>query len=388
MVVSQSVKKLALVYIFLVSLVCLFIFINTYTNFFVSVINIIPQNVHQVAIPSADVVENPREQNQENETIVLFFWSKFFGRPSKFFEGVWKKGNERGKCPVACEVTTNRSRINEAKAFIVHSRDPNPLPPSKHIPWVLTGMENPISTPVLRNADFMSQFHLSRSYRLDSDFPTPVFRKPSLEPPVAFENKTGGVMAAFSNCERVRTAYLRQLMKYIKVDSYGGCLHNKEGLTKRYIGQFREVKQALARSYKFMIVFFNQDCDYFVDDQIRHALNAGSVPIVMSTDKIYEFLPGNLKNAIVNVRDFKSPKDLADRLKFLMNNKTEYNKFLEWKVKGLGDISNTVIGKYWERKFGHWCQICEAVSQGRWHKEGLKADVCKPRDYKDWGIGP
>jgi hypothetical protein len=289
MVVSQSVKKLALVYIFLVSLVCLFIFINTYTNFFVSVINIIPQNVHQVAIPSADVVENPREQNQENETIVLFFWSKFFGRPSKFFEGVWKKGNERGKCPVACEVTTNRSRINEAKAFIVHSRDSNPLPPSKHIPWVLTGVENPIYTPVLRKADFMSQFHLSRSYRLDSDFPTPVFRKPSLEPPVAFENKTGGVMAAFSNCERVRTAYLGHLMKYIKVDSYGGCLHNKEGLTKRYIGQFREVKQALARSYKFIIVFFNQDCDYFVDDQIYHALNAGSVPIVMSTDKIYEF---------------------------------------------------------------------------------------------------
>jgi hypothetical protein len=71
-----------------------------------------------------------------------------------------------------------------------------------------------------------------------------------------------------------------------------------------------------------------------------------------------------------------------------MNNKTEYNKFLEWKVKGLGDISNTVIGKYWERKFGHWCQICEAVSQGRWHKEGLKADVCKARDYKDWGIEP
>ena len=42
-------------------------------------------------------------------------------------------------------------------------------------------------------------------------------------------------MAAFSHCERVRTAYLGQLMKYIKVDSYGGCLHNKEGLIKRYL---------------------------------------------------------------------------------------------------------------------------------------------------------
>ena len=187
MVASPSVRKLTLVYIFLVFFVSLFILINSLLfkngNFFVGVFNIIPQNVHQVAISSVAVVEDPTEQKQQNEKIVLLVWSKFFGRPAKLFEGVWKKGNERGQCPVACEVTINRSRINEAKAFIVHSRDPNPLPPSKHIPWVLTGMENPISTPVLRNADFMSQFHLSRSYRLDSDFPSPTFRKPSLEPP-------------------------------------------------------------------------------------------------------------------------------------------------------------------------------------------------------------
>ena len=148
----------------------------------------------------------------------------------------------------------------------------------------------------------MSQFHLLRSYRLDSDFPTPLFKKPNLDPPVSFSNKTGGIIAAFSNCERVRTEYLRQLMKYVPVDSYGDCLHNKDGLTARYKLDFKDLKSKPQRMYKFAITFFNQDCDYFVDDQILHALNAGSVPIVMSTDKIYEFLPGNLKNAIINVR--------------------------------------------------------------------------------------
>ena len=339
--------------------------------------------IYSPVVPYTKVVNDSYTQD---EKIVLLFWSKLWGKPAKISEGVWEKGNERGQCPVACEVTTNRSRINEAKAFIVHARDPKPLPPSKHIPWVLTTLENPVYTGVLKSAEYMSQFHLLRSYRLDSDFPTPAFKKPKLDSPIAFENKTGGIMAAFSNCERVRTAYLRELMKYIKVDSYGGCLHNKNGLAKRYSGDFKKIKQNLERSYKFIIVFFNQDCDYFVDDQILHALNAGAVPIVMSTDKIYEFLPGNLKNAIVNVRDFKSPKDLADRLKFLMGNKTEYNKFLEWKTKGLGDINNTVIGQYWNRKFGHWCQICEAVAQGKWHKEGLKPHTCKAREYKDWGI--
>ena len=128
----------------------------------------------------------------------------------------------------------------------------------------------------------MSQFHLLRSYRLDSDFPTPLFRKPNLDPPVPFSNKTGGITAAFSNCERVRTDYFRQLMKYVPVDSYGGCLHDKNRLTPRYKSDFKALKSKLQRTYEFSITFFNQDCDYFVDDQILHALNAGFVPVVLN----------------------------------------------------------------------------------------------------------
>ena len=339
--------------------------------------------IYSPALPYTTVVDDSYKQD---EKVVLLCWSKLWGKPAKSFEGVWKKGNERGQCPVACEVTINRSRIKEAKGFIIHASDPKPLPPSKHIPWVLLTQENPVFTNVLNSAEYMSQFHLLASYRLDSDIPVPVYYKPKLDPPIAFENKTGGIMAAFTNCERVRTAYLKELMKYIKVDSYGGCAHNKNGLTKRYSGDFKRAKQNLERSYKFVIVFFNQDCDYFVDDQLTHAFDAGAVPIVMSTDKVYEFLPGNLKNAIVNVRDFKSPKDLADRLNFLMGNKKEYYKYLEWKTKGLGNINNTIIGQYWNKKISHWCQVCQSVAQGKWHKEGLKPDNCKAREYKDWGI--
>ena len=333
-------------------------------------------------------VPQPHLMHEEvkKEKIVLLFWSNLWGRPAKRAEGFLKKGVGEGQCPVACEVTANRSRAKDVHAFVVHARDPRPLPPSKNVPWILTSLENPVYTPVLTKPEYMSQFHLLRSYRLDSDFPTPLFKKPNLDPPVPFSNKTGGIMAAFSNCERVRTEYLRQLIKYVPVDSYGGCLHNKDGLTQRYKSDFKGLKSKLQRTYKLSITFFNQDCDYFVDDQILHALNAGSVPVVMSTDKIYEFLPGNLKNSIVNVRDFKSPQKLAERLKFLMNNETEYNKYLEWKTKGLGYIDDTVIGKYWNRQFHPWCQVCQSIAQGKWHKEGLKVDICTPRKYETWGI--
>ncbi|XP_046858528.1 LOW QUALITY PROTEIN: alpha-(1,3)-fucosyltransferase 11-like [Xenia sp. Carnegie-2017] len=297
-------------------------------------------------------------------------------------------GDKEGECPVACEVTSDHKRAKEANGFIVHSRDPYPLPPSKDVPWILTGMENPVYTPILSDGNFMSQFQLSRSYRLDSDFPTPLFTKPNLDPPVPFRKKTGGIIATLSNCEAVRTAYIRHLMEHVHVDSYGGCLHNKDGIVGRWAPNFREAKQDVEKLYKFVIVFFNQDCDYYVDEKILNALNAGAVPVVMSTDKINDFLPGNLKNAIINVREFKSPKQLAERLKFLMNNKTEYNKFLEWKVKGLGHINDTVIGRFWESKFRQWCYVCQGVSDGKGHKEGLKPDFCKTREYEDWGITP
>ncbi|CAB4001130.1 Hypothetical predicted protein [Paramuricea clavata] len=140
-----------------------------------------------------------------DEKVLLLFWSKLWGFPAKKSEGFLEKGIGKDQCPVSCEVTSNRDRIKQAHAFIVHARDPYPLPPNRDIPWILTTLENPVYTPVLKKPEYMSQVHLLRSYRLDSDFPTPLFKKPNLDPPVPFKNKTGRIMAAFSNCEPVRT---------------------------------------------------------------------------------------------------------------------------------------------------------------------------------------
>lgn len=149
---------------------------------------------------------------------------------------------------------------------------------------------------------------------------------------------------------------------------------------------FKELKSELARQYKFLLVFFNQDCDYFVDDQLSHALNAGSVPVVMSTDKLDEFLPGNLGQSVIKVRDFKTPKDLSAYLKKLSTNEKEYNKYLTWKSKGIGNFTGTAIGNHWKPKYPIYCQICVALSEGRIHKKGLEPIPCKARSYKDWGI--
>ncbi|XP_068750988.1 alpha-(1,3)-fucosyltransferase 11-like [Montipora capricornis] len=323
--------------------------------------------------------------NIENSTDVswlIIFWSTVFGSVPKWWEGKWK----RGDCPVACELTVDHSRVNEANAFAVHARDPHMMPPTHSVPWILLTQENPVYTSVLGNPGFMSKFNLLQSYRLDSDFPFPTFNEPNLKAPVSFSNKTGLILAAFSNCEKVRIEYMRQLMKFVTVDSYGGCLRNKHNLVQRYGKDYRLAKSELARKYKFTLVFFNQDCDYFVDAQLTHALDAGSVPVIMGTDKLDEFLPGNLRNAVIKVRDFKSPRHLADYILYLSKSETEYNNFLDWKWKGIGDITGTAIGYFWKPDYPIFCQICVALSHGRVHKEGLQTIPCKPRAYEDWGI--
>ena len=325
--------------------------------------------------------------NRMTKRWVIIFWSTVFGKPAH----IHLDGDKDG-CPVPCELTTNHSRESEASGFIVHARDGHMTPPTDAVPWILFTRENPVYTPVLSNQEFMSKFKLLESYRLDSDFPQPVYTMPNLTPPIPFKEKTGLIMVAISNCEPVRTEYMRQLMQFVQIDSYGGCLKNKNDLVARYGSangkDFKQIKTDLERKYKFTLVFFNQDCDYFVDDQLSHAFDAGSVPVVMATDKLEEFLPGNLKNAVIKVRNFQSPKVLAEYLKNLSTNEAEYNKYLEWKWKGIGNITGTVIGDYWNPKYPIYCQICIALSEGRVHREGLKADNCKPRAFEDWGIVP
>ena len=188
-------------------------------------------------------------------------------------------------------------------------------------------------------------------------------------------------------------------MQYMEVDSYGGCLRNKNDSVRRYGSgngkDFKQLRTELARKCKFSLVFFNQDCDYFVYDQLLHALNAGSVPVVMVTDRLDEFLPGNLRHAVIEVRDFKCPKLLAEHVKYLIHNETEYNKYLEWKQAGIGNITVitiiitgniTVIGNYWQPKYPIYCRMCVALSKGRVHKDGLPKDNCQARKAASWGL--
>lgn len=343
------------------------------------------------------------QTSSASKHFLILYWSKIRGHMARLQrkkeyeqdQHVWPYTYVGENCPVSCELINDRSRAKVGDAFVAHARETDiyDFPPFEYlVPWILQTNENPVYTPALMNSTIMNKFNLLISYRLDSDFPSPIYPMPSLSEPIPFSQRLGNVLAVFSKCEVVRTEYMRQLMKYTEVHSYGNCLKNREGLIALY-GQlngknvFKEQKVLLSKFYKFSLVFMNQDCDFFVDDRLYHALETGSVPVYMGTDKIDEFLPGNLKNAIIRVSDFNSPKDLGEYLTYLSKNETAYNEYLTWKHKGIGSLSNTTIGRWWKPKYPLFCQVCMRLAQGGLHP-GLDVDVCKPRSYQDWNLYP
>ena len=152
-------------------------------------------------------------------------------------------------------------------------------------------------------------------------------------------------------------------------------------------------KKILLRRYKFTIVFLNQDCDYFVDDQLTHALDAGTIPVFMGTNKVDELLGGNLKQAIIKVRDFASPKKLAEYLMKVSQNETLYNNYLKWKYEGFqypDSFLSTPQGRGAQFfKHPQFCGMCDAIAAsrdtGQFKKRGsVKPEHCKARQMKDW----
>lgn len=334
--------------------------------------------------------------HEGNDNKVIIYWTNVFGNPVLAGDKKWPQFYNGRQCPVKCTLTTDHSMLNKASAIVIHARNIEEMPPqdkieNRNVRWILHSNESPRFAQALTSSQIMSKFNFYLSYRLDSDFPLSLFFKPLLKPlPVAFrEKRKTPAVALYSHCETVRTAYLVELMRYLVVDSYGSCLHNTElpeNITPRLLPNAAKSSVELYKNYKFTLVFMNSDCDYFVDEKLYYALSAGSVPVFMGTDKIHDFLPGNLRDAIIEVRDFATPKSLASYLKALAKDELAYNRYLRWKYEGYNfppDYNRSVIGALWDG-LPVFCRVCMALNSGNVGQDGLAVETCAPRNLSSW----
>ena len=260
-----------------------------------------------------------------------------------------------------------------------------PLPRNLKHYWALLHEESPKNNWGFAYEEGISLFNLTSTPSRYSSYPLVTQYLLSLEKiarPLKYTSsqKSRGEMGLAvyiqTDCDTPsdRDAYVKELMKYIKVDSYGKCLHNKD-LPKHLRNPVTSMDSdeliGIISQYKFAITMENAICGDYITEKFWRALYAGSVPVVKSSPSIKDWAPDN--HSIIVVDDFPSPEALSKYLLYLDQHNEEYEKYLEYKKVG---VTNTrllkhmhergwVVNEYGEEKFNHIegfeCFVCDKI---------------------------
>ena len=168
-----------------------------------------------------------------------------------------------------------------------------------------------------------------------------------------------------------REEYVRQLSKYVQVDTYGRCGNISS------CGSYESCRQLLRTDYKFYLSFENSWCPDYVTEKFYRPLLYDTVPIVLGGVDYDQFAP---PHSYINAFDFPSAKELAEYLHLLDRNEDLYARYFDWKrnYEVIASPKNA------------WCELCQMANDPkqpvkvypdvkRWWDEG---DQCLYDSFK------
>ncbi|XP_074621062.1 GDP-fucose protein O-fucosyltransferase 3-like [Acropora palmata] len=253
-----------------------------------------------------------------------------------------------------------------------------PLPRRGHHEWALYHEESPKNNPILHHQTTIELFNHTSTFRRTSDYPLvtqmlssleDLMKKPKYDIQTKSMNGLAPVVYVQSGCDPPsdRDHYVKELMRYIKIDSYGTCLHNKD-LPEEFRNPMTmddEGFHDIIAKYKFTLSFENAICKDYVTEKLWRPLSLGSVPIYKGSPIVQDWMPND--HTIILADNFSSPKDLGEFITSLDQNDEEYAKYLEFKEKG---ISNTrLLQTMKNRPWGHSVEDMNSVT-------GFECFVC------------
>lgn len=293
-------------------------------------------------------MEEPAE-NKGQSIPTIMWWSEII----KYEDG------EKRHCPnnIQCALYSNDDQLTHPKidAYLFYASTLNfsvlPLPRRPDtVLWGLCHEESPRNVPELMYEKILNLFNYSSTFSRYSNIPFPLQHFEHIEKinskehfvPTSVKNsllnEIAPVLYLQSNCDTSteRDDYVRELMKYIKVDSYGACLNNKKLPDKisgiYYNELYNDDNLMFLAKYKFVIAIENGVCDDYVTEKFWRPIIVGTVPIYFGSPSIRDWLP-NEKSAIL-IEDFSSPKLLSEHLKKLSEDDKVYEEYLEHKIHG------------------------------------------------------
>ncbi len=242
------------------------------------------------------------------------------------------------RCRDRCRFIMGPNDYRHADAVVFH------LPTIEHLEyidkpdgqlWVGWSMESTVNYPIMVDPIRMSRFDLQMNYRRDADIWVPYIlmpgtihpfpsspEKPEASPVVHFQSNS------HDRCGR--TGYAAELMKYVKIDSYGTVLNNK---TLSDNDRVKGMPYDVVGRYKFALAFENSIAHDYVSDKFFKVLIAGTVPVYLGTETVAELAPGD--DCYIDAGDFASPRELARHLNHLNENDDVYAGYHRWRHRPL-----------------------------------------------------
>lgn len=281
-------------------------------------------------------------------------------------------------CPVtSCLFTSDMSLIHQSDVVVLYidTLTDFPLNRQPHQRFVFAQLESPVNT----NLDTLSDprlrydyFNWTMTYRKDSDIILRDYYGSLVKTSGKTRNGTAGgsraetdalirgktkLVAWFvAHCSTPirREEYVRQLSQFVSVDIFGHC--SKECPSN--------CDDMLRSDYKFYLAFENSWCPDYVTEKFIRPLAYDAVPIVLGGADYSRFAPAH---SYINVRDFKSARELADYLMLLDESDALYARYFDWKK----DYDITLLD------LSGWCDLCRMA-----HDESLPQKIYP--DIKRW----
>ncbi|KAK3863825.1 hypothetical protein Pcinc_030440 [Petrolisthes cinctipes] len=291
-----------------------------------------------------DVIYEPLNDSPYQN--VILWWTKFTQTP-----GINRECGE-GSCYFT-ELRDAYLTHPRTKAVLFYGSDFSvedlPLPRKAGQWWGLLHEESPKNNPLFDHRQVVELFNLTGTFRRTSDFPLTLLNLKSLEALTSAaefvptwkkdywqtEDNLAPVVYVSSNCDTPseRDDYVRELSRYIRVDSYGECLHNRdlpEHLRDSAATHNHPEFRSLMARYKFTIAIENAACDDYITEKLWRPLTLGSVPVYWGSPSVHDWEP-NL-NSVILISDFDSPRELAKHLHTILNDDQLYESHLKHKI--------------------------------------------------------
>ncbi|XP_058381166.1 alpha-(1,3)-fucosyltransferase 10 isoform X2 [Diceros bicornis minor] len=304
---------------------------------------------------------NRKKKLETDSYPIMLWWSPLTGEKARL-----------GQCGAdACFFTINRSFLHHrmTKALLFYGTDFNidslPLPRKAHHDWALFHEESPKNNYKLFHKPVITLFNYTATFSRHSHLPLTTQYLEGIEVlkslrylvPLQSKNNLRKRLAPLvyvqSDCDPPsdRDSYIRELMTYIEVDSYGECLQNKDlpRQLKNPASMDADGFYRIIAQYKFILAFENAVCDDYITEKFWRPLKLGVVPVYYGSPSITDWLPSN-RSAIL-VSEFSHPRELASYIRQLDYDDRLYEAYTEWKLKG--EISNQrLLAALRERKWG------------------------------------